>query len=210
MHQTKYTLFLIAVLLSSSIFAQVKKSPDRKEGDGPYSQLIFRGVTVINGNGAPPSGPIDVVVENNTIKEVKQVGYPGVPIDPKGRPQLKPGGKEYNCEGMYMLPGLVDMHGHIGGQAQGADAEYVFKLWMGHGITTVRDPGAGNGLDWVLEHKKRSEKNEITAPRLVALSFFGQGAKDGINTPEQAREWVRQNAQKARMASSFLALRQKL
>jgi hypothetical protein len=48
----------------------------------------------------------------------------------------------------------------------------------------------------VLEHKKRSEKNEITAPRLVAFSFFGQGAKDGINTPEQAREWVRQNAQK--------------
>ena len=196
MHKTRYLYIFLFLTLCSSIFAQVKKSPDRKEGDGPYAQLIIRGVTLINGNGAPPTGPVDVVVENNIIKEVKNVGYPGVPIDPKGRPQLKPGGKEYNCEGMYMLPGLIDMHGHIGGQAQGADAEYVFKLWMGHGITTVRDPGAGNGLDWVLEHKKRSDKNEITAPRLVAFSFFGQGAKDGINTPDQAREWVRQNAQK--------------
>jgi hypothetical protein len=194
MHKFIYLFFLL--VLSGSVLAQVKKSPDRKEGDGPYSQLIIRGVTLINGNGAPPTGPVDVVVENNLIKEVKTVGYPGVPIDPKSRPQLKPGGKEYNCEGMYLLPGLIDMHGHIGGQAQGADAEYVFKLWMGHGITTVRDPAAGNGLDWVLEHKRRSEKNEITAPRLFAYTVFGQGARDGINTPEQARTWVQENAKR--------------
>jgi hypothetical protein len=33
-------------------------------------------------------------------------------------------------------------------------AEYVFKLWMGNGSTTIRDPSCGNGLDWVLEEKK--------------------------------------------------------
>ena len=56
------------------------------------------------------------------------------------RPKLKEGGKELNCEGMYALPGFIDMHGHIGGKAQGTPAEYVFKLWMAHGITTIRDP----------------------------------------------------------------------
>jgi hypothetical protein len=190
----KKYLFLAMVLLAvAQANGQVKKSPDRAEGEGPFPQLIIRGVTLINGNGAPPIGPVDIVVENNIIRQVRTVGYPGVPIDPKSRPQLKPGGKELDCNGMYLLPGFVDMHGHIGGQAQGADAEYVFKLWMGHGITTIRDPSAGNGLDWVLEHKTRGAKNEITAPRIFAYTAFGSRAKEPITTPEQAREWVRQN-----------------
>ena len=192
---------LFTILLISSIFyvnAQVQKSPNRKpgEGDGPHSQLIIRGVTLINGNGAPPAGPMDIVVEGNKIVQVRAVGYPGTPIDQERRPKLKAGGKELNCEGMYLMPGFIDMHGHIGGQAQGADAEYVFKLWMGHGITTIRDPSAGNGLDWVLEHKKRSDKNEIVAPRILAYTAFGQGSEKPITTPEEARAWVRQNAQR--------------
>ena len=40
------------------------------------------------------------------------------------------------------------MHGHLGGTAQGTTAEYVLKLWMAHGITTVREPGSFNGMDW--------------------------------------------------------------
>lgn len=178
-----------------NVFSQVKKAPPRSEGEGPYNQLIIRGVTLINGNGAPPIGPVDIVVEQNRIKAIKEVGYPGVPIDPKDRPKLTEGGQELDCEGMYLLPGFVDMHGHIGGKSQGADGSYVFKLWMAHGITTVRDPAASNGLDWVLEHKEKSAKNEITAPRIFAYTSFGQGS-DPISTPEEARTWVQKNAQK--------------
>lgn len=192
----KQLLVLLSSLLLAVTMAAQEKSPARVvgEGDGPYGQLIIRGVTLINGNGAPPRGPVDIVVENNRITAVRVVGYPGVPIAPEGRPALKPDGKELNCEGMYLLPGFVDMHGHIGGKAQGADAEYVFKLWLGHGITTIRDPSCGNGLDWVLEHRRRSERNEIVAPRIKAYTAFGQGAAGGVNSPEEAIAWVRQNA----------------
>lgn len=186
------------LLLTFFAQAQVEKSPNRgsEEGEGPYSQLIIRGVTLINGNGAPPRGPIDVVIENNTITQVAVVGYPGVPISDDGRPALKEGGREIDAQGMYMLPGFIDMHGHIGGQAQGAYAEYVFKLWMAHGITTVRDPACGNGLDWVLEHKARSASNEIVAPRIEAYTVFGQGHDGPIKTAEEARAWVQKNADK--------------
>ena len=97
---------------------------------------------------------------------------------------------------MYVLPGLIDMHGHIGGTAQGTPAEYVFKLWMAHGITTIRDPSANNGLDWVLDEKKKSAANEITAPRIFAYTAFGQGSSTPISNAEQARSWVRDNAAK--------------
>lgn len=173
-----------------------------QQGEGPYTQLIIRGVTLINGNGAPPQGPIDIVVENNIIKSVEVVGYPGVPIDKSKRPRLIAGGRELNCEGMYLLPGFIDMHGHIGGDAQGADPDYVFKLWMGHGITTVREP-SGRGVDFSMDLKRKSERNEIVAPRIMVYTGFGQTSASfnplndiPITTPEQAREWVRANAKK--------------
>lgn len=186
-------LFFLIFKLST---AQVEKAPPRSEGEGPWPQLIIRGVTLINGNGAPPTGPVDIVVTKNRITGVHVVGYPGVEIDPAKRPELKAGGKELDATGMYLLPGFIDVHGHIGGSAQGANAEYVFKLWMAHGITTVRDPSAGNGLDWVLDQKNKSEANEITAPRLHAYTAFGQGSEKGITSPQQAREWVRENAKR--------------
>ena len=189
--QTFYSL-LVTLLITSFLFGQ-ENSP--VFGEGPYSQLIIRGVTLINGNGAPPIGPVDIVVENNIIKKIKVVGYPGVEIDDKKRPQLKKGGKELNANGMYLLPGFIDMHGHIGGVQQGADAEYVFKLWMAHGITTVREP-SGRGLEWTLKLKRLSAQHKIIAPRIISYTAFGEGSKQPISTPEAAREWVRNNAKK--------------
>ncbi len=192
----RFFFILITPFLCISVTAQIPKAPDRKEGEGPWPQLILRGATLINGTGAPAIGPVDIVIENNRIVSVNNVGYPGVPIKEAGRPKLKAGGKEMDCSGMYILPGLIDMHGHIGGKAQGTPAEYVFKLWMAHGITTVRDPSAGNGIDWVLDQKDRSAKNLITAPRLYAYTAFGMGSKQPITTAAQAIEWVRENAKK--------------
>lgn len=174
--------------------AQITKAPLVKEGDGPYTQLIIRGVTLINGTGAPPFGPVDIVIEKNRIVKIQNVGSPSLPINAARRPALKEGGKEINCEGMYAMPGLIDMHGHIGGKEQGTPAEYVFKLWMAHGITTIRDPSAGNGLSWVLDHKTKSAENTITAPRIFAYTAFGQGSKTPITNAEEARTWVRENA----------------
>lgn len=190
----------LSILLFSFIVLLSYGQQDMREG--PFSQLIIRGVTLINGNGAPPRGPVDIVVEKNKIVNVKIVGYPGVAIDASKRPKLKPGGKELDCSGMYLLPGFVDMHGHIGGVAQGADYDYVFKLWMAHGITTIREP-SGRSIDWTLDLKQKSEKNEIIAPRIFAYTGFGQTTKDfnplndiPISTPEQARKWVRANAER--------------
>ncbi len=186
-------------LFSFFLFQSYAQNPLQ---EGPFSQLIIRGVTLINGNGAPPRGPVDIVVEKNIIVNIKVVGYPGVEIKDADRPKLKPGGKELDCSGMYLLPGFVDMHGHIGGVAQGADYDYVFKLWMAHGITTIREP-SGRSIDWTLDLKQKSEKNQIIAPRIFAYTGFGQTTKDfnplndiPISNPEQARKWVRANAQR--------------
>lgn len=211
-YQSYYKWLLIAFCSFFAInsFSQergISKAPDRKEGDGPYSQLIIRGATLINGAGSPPIGPVDVVVENNRIADIKVVGNPGVEISEDRRPVAKEGAKIIEAEGMYLLPGFIDMHGHIGGRFQGTPSEYVFKLWMAHGITTIRDPSTSNGLDWVLEHKDKSDKNKITAPRIEAYPAFGLGNEKKIASPEEARQWVQKVEKKGADGIKFFGAR---
>ena len=155
-----------------------------------HQQLILRGATLINSTGAPPLGPVDIVIEKNIITKIQNVGYPGIPINKNRRPKLLKSGVEINCEGSYIIPGFIDTHGHIGGRSQGANPEYVFKLWMAHGITTIREPGGSLSQNLKLELKNKSLKNEIIAPRIISFSTFNSRVK----SVDEAREWVRKNA----------------
>jgi imidazolonepropionase-like amidohydrolase len=168
-------------------------APDRgvDEGGGPYGKLIIRGATLIDGSGAPPIGPVDIVIENNRIVDVKSVGYPGLAIDEDDRPTDAT--REIDAHGQYVMPGIIDMHTHTGGSTKAPEAEYSYKLWMGHGITAVRGVPSGN-LEFSLSEKERSAKNEIVAPRIFSYHTLGSGAAyedKKILTPEAAREWVR-------------------
>ena len=201
-----YTVALLVASLSvSGVTAQNVSAPERTQGQGPYSRLILRGATLIDGTGAPPRGPVDIVVENNRIVEIVNVGVPGVPIEPARRPATGPGGHELDLAGHYVLPGFVDLHGHLSGPE--TPAEYILKLWMGHGITTSADPGSGNGIRWMLEHQQRSRENEIVAPRLLPSASFGQGHDGPISTPEQARAWVAEMADMGAHGIKFFGLR---
>lgn len=184
-------LFIFSMMLYFPSIAQMPDAPARAEGDGPYNRLIIRGVNLIDGTGSPATGPVDIIVEGNRIAEIRTVGYIGLPINDRRRPQADESTYELDATGMYLLPGFIDMHAHTGGSAQGTIPEYVYKLWLAHGITTIREPGSGNGLDWTIRHRDLSERNEITAPRISAWIRFGMGAEEEIITPEQAREWVR-------------------
>lgn len=185
-------LFIFVLAWSSLGHAAIRPAPARAEGEGPYPQLILRGATVVNGTGAPPFGPADVVIEGNRIVSITVVGNAGTKINPVGRPALIAGGREMDLSGQFLLPGLIDMHGHIGGEEQGTPAEYVYKLWLGHGITTIRDPGCFNGLASCVSEQQRSAANAITAPRIFPYAVFGLGRTAPMTTAEQARAWVRE------------------
>jgi imidazolonepropionase-like amidohydrolase len=200
------TLIALLTLAALPLAAQMTDAPPRSDGEGPYSRLLIRGAVMVDGTGAPPTGPVDVVVEGNRIARIVNVGYPGVPII-DARPEARPGDREIDAQGMYLLPGFVDSHGHIGGRAQGTTPEYVFKLWMAHGITTVREPGSGNGMDWTLRHRQLSAENRITAPRIKAYVTFGQGFGRPISTPAEAREWTRDIARRGADGIKFFGAR---
>jgi imidazolonepropionase-like amidohydrolase len=134
-------------------------------------------------------GPVDIVIQGNRIRQIRGAGTPGVT-----RQRTPPADADHviDAQGMYVLPGFVDLHGHQGGSQQGTPAEYVYKLWLAHGVTTVRDPGSGNGVDWTLRQQQRSARNEIVAPRIFTYVRPGSGWSGGaVDSPERAREYVR-------------------
>ena len=68
---------------------------------------------------------------------------------------------------------------------------YAYKLWLAHGVTTVRGVNlTGNAA--AVRDKAASEANTIVAPRIINYQRPGAAWPNGSpNTPEKAREWVR-------------------
>lgn len=195
MHALRRSVPFLALLFVPTLaMAQGNRTipaPDRPagEGEGPFERLIIRGAILIDGTGAPPTGPVDIVIERNRIVQVANVGFPGVPIDSSRRPRNAT--REIDATGQYVLPGLIDLHVHAGGAPKNAELSYAYKLWLGHGITTVRGVGL-TGFEMARSEQARSASNAITAPRIVNYQGPASGWDKGpIRTPEQAREWVR-------------------
>lgn len=168
------------------------------EGEGPYTRLVVSGATLVDGSGAPPVGPVDIIIAGDRIEAVEWRRFAAQ----EGAPTAdQPNTRRVDARGMYVLPGFVDLHGHI---RPGVPAEYIYKLWLAHGVTAVRDPGCHRGIDFCVRQKSLSEKNAIPMPRFFPyvhtnLSILGLAKRPGydwsegrmLRTPEMAREYVR-------------------
>ena len=167
----------------------LQPAPARRpgEGHGPFPKLVVRGGTLIDGTGSAPRGPVDIVAVNQRITQIK-------PVDPAAldaRRQPFDADYEVDARGMYVLPGFVDLHVHGGGPPKNAEAEYPYKLWLAHGVTTVRGVSLSSNAFSVSE-KARSERNEIAAPRIFNYQHPADGWDDGpVDGAAKARAWVR-------------------
>jgi hypothetical protein len=172
---------------------RMQQVPSRQqgEGEGPFPKLLIRGANLIKGDGSPPIGPVDIVIEGNRIAAVRSAGTPGVPMKPS-RPPLD-AAREIDATGMWVMPGFIDTHGHNGDPKKAPNASYGYKLWLAHGVTTVRGvPFYFGDVAQTLSDRARSANNTIVAPRLVTYAVLGDAWPNGdVETPEQARGWVR-------------------
>lgn len=141
-----------------------------------YDRLVIRNVTVIDGKGTPPRGPIDVIIAGNAIEDV--IG--ALPAEAyAGDAHVLDG------TGMFLLPGLINAHVHLHDERAGVPQpfEYEYKVWLSCGITTIRD--VGSDLVKALDERRKSEAGIIAAPRLLIYLVAGG------RTPAEARESVR-------------------
>ena len=180
---------IISQVLSLGIAAPKKAPPRGDESEGPFKRLVIKNAYVIDGAGAPTQGPVTIVIEGDRIVELRGGGTGSLHLDEEAKEE---GTHVIDASGKYVIPGLIDAHAHFGTPSHAfggslTDPEYVSKLWLSHGVTTIREPGAIMGLKWTLEHKTRSDRGEITAPRMKVHALF----PETISSPDEARKWVK-------------------
>lgn len=163
---TVVTAVFVLSLISNTT-AQRRAAPN--DSGRRFQRLVIRNALVIDGNGKPAAGPYDIVVEDGFITEIAAIDPVAVKEGTAKRPAA--GEIEIDAAGKYVLPGLINLHGHAqdgrGGKPQPVD--YCMKLWLASGITTIRDVGSGpKTLAW----REQSDKNEIASPRIYAYGVF--------------------------------------
>ena len=167
------------------------------------SRLVIRNATIVSGRGSPngnrampPEGPIDIVIEGNRI--VDMVPVDAVNAAGYGRNfQRVTGDVVIDAGGMYVTPGLVEMHAHLprdGGSLGARGSDYAYRIYLGHGVTVVRDAGNGAGIQQLGTQRRQGDANQIVAPRLMLCQRWPLPLRrwDEGNTPDKARAMVRQ------------------
>jgi cytosine/adenosine deaminase-related metal-dependent hydrolase len=83
-------------------------APDRAPGEGlgPFRKLVIRGGTLIDGTGAKPRGPVDIVITDRRITKIRDVDEADLAED---RPPFD-ADHEVDATGMHVLPGFIDLH----------------------------------------------------------------------------------------------------
>jgi imidazolonepropionase-like amidohydrolase len=193
----KKTMICGGLILCAAALVRAPSAPAQSAGvaerAGPFGSLEIRGVTLIDGSGAPAFGPVNIFIKGNRIERV-------VPSDSISRKEKEEEGtskKEQKApdrviegKGMYVMPGLIDVHIHINA-SKDVPAEYIYKLLLGHGVTTVRtfNVGSDDPAGMVAE-KKKIAANQIIAPRMYVYPFWGRGDDSRYSNPEGARQIV--------------------
>ena len=185
---SKIICFSVIVLLAGSLssFAQ-EKLPQHAER---ANKLVITNAMMLDGVGTPAEGPVDIAIEENRIVDISR--------SKENSPYRESADAIIDGEGKYVLPGFINMHGHLMDSRSGLPMpfQYQYNLWIGSGITTIRD--VGSDYDKALAQKKLSEENSIIAPRMFLYMWFPGG-----NTEEEIRMTVRQLKEKGAEGLKF-------
>jgi imidazolonepropionase-like amidohydrolase len=110
--------------------------------------IAIENTTLIDGTGASPATGVTILIAENRIRQV----------GPTGQVRIPSGARRINGRGKYIIPGLIDAHVHY-------SAPFLHRLYLAHGVTTVRD--VGTAVDKILTLQEEIAAGNLLAPRLV-------------------------------------------
>jgi hypothetical protein len=168
--------------------------------EGPYDRLVIRNVMIIPGHGGPPTGPHDLLVEGNLISEIRR--FDPVAVEAarrRGEPvERLTGDRVIEGDGMYVMPGMFDLHHHV--RTEPIPLEYTYYLKLAHGVTTTV-PATDGRFEQVQADHDAAERYETLAPRMFPIWGWGRGVdatREELEDPAEAariaREMVEQGA----------------
>lgn len=139
--------------------------------------LAIEHVSLIDGTGTPPRQNMTVLVEEDRVTRVA----------PSAEMPTPDGVDALDGRGRWLMPGLIDMHVHVA-----LVGEEALPLWLGLGVTTVRD--LGGDIERLLPLRDAVARGERTGPRILSYGPMLDGVPSifpsGPESPLGKLSWL--------------------
>ncbi len=155
------------------------------DSDKPKGTVAFTNARIITVNANDDViGNGVVVVQDNRILAVGKTGEVQVPA----------GAKVIDCAGKTIMPGIVDVHAHMGTFRHGISPQKQWSYYtnLAFGVTTTHDPSSNTEM--VFSQSEAVKAGYMTGPRIFSTGWILYGAegdfKAVINNYDDARSSV--------------------
>jgi imidazolonepropionase-like amidohydrolase len=138
--------------------------------------IAIVGGTLVDGTGKPAVADSTIIVQGNRI----------IAAGLRSEVKIPKGATIFDARGKTVLPGLWDMHAHLGQTEWNA-------AYLAAGVTTVRD--VGNELEFAAAMRDSNKSGRGLGPQILLAGFIDAADPKTVtgyqaNTPEEARNLV--------------------
>jgi imidazolonepropionase-like amidohydrolase/Tol biopolymer transport system component len=146
--------------------------------DVPAGTIALTGARIITMAGAVPGQPAPAggVIENGTIIVT---GNRIVAIGPAAAVTIPAGAERIDVTGRTIMPGLVDVHAHVGGESAGllAQNNWSFLANLAFGVTTAHDPSSDT--ETIFSNSELIRAGRKIGPRIFSTGTILYAAESG-------------------------------
>ena len=153
----------------------------KEKSDVPEGRIAFKNARIITMKGNQIFEDGTIIIHNNKIEKVGETSAITIPSD----------AKVYNMNGKTIMPGMVDVHAHVGAFRNGLSTQKHWQFYanLAFGVTTSHDPSVHTAAAFTLEELQRS--GQLVGPRMFSTGFILYGAegdfKAVVNNLDDAR-----------------------
>ncbi len=133
--------------------------------DGPSATVLIENVTLIDGTDAPAQPGMTVAIDDDRI----------VAVGRAGKVKVSSAATRIDGTGKYLVPGLWDMHVHLGSYR-----ERALPLFLANGVTTIRELGGDLKTSGYL-------RQEVRAGRMLGPDVLLAGPT--LDSPLATKAW---------------------
>ena len=151
--------------------------------DIPEGLIALTGATIITMEGEEVIENGSILIEANRIKAIGK----NIKIPTKA--------KIIDCKGKTIMPGIVDVHAHLGAFRSGLSPKKHWQYYanLAYGVTTTHDPSVNTEITFAQSEMVKA--GEMVGPRIFSTGTILYGAdgdfKAVINSLDDARSAIR-------------------
>src|SRR5882762_10056879 len=157
-HAVAAAIFVVLAYLSSSV--------SRAE------TTVLDGFTLIDGTGRTPVGNAAMIIADGRIEW----------LGPQSQLRVPAGAQVTHLAGKYVMPGIINLHGHLGNTAgltqdpknfTRESVEKQLKLYASYGVTSVLSLGTDQDLVFQMRSEQRAGRPHETRIFTAGRGFTG-------------------------------------